>query len=410
MRIGGAFPFGQANVPVGLAGGEQWYLPPGNFYVQLGSVTLLQVFDAINQIWRNIGFPGGNVQVTSADGFNYRLINFSGVVGGIQITAAGSGATVNGIGSAQNGVSIGFGAAPVNGIAASAYAITGGKLSGLTIANGGSGFVFPPVLLIDAPPIGGIQATATCTISGGAINAVTLQNAGAGYTATPNCYIVPQYLLPVQGGLPINATPPASVIPPGLIAPLSGSLSSQPPFMPGVQWPAAAIAGTGASITVNGLTGSGTLTGAVVTQPGVGYTGTTIPSITFTGGGLAGGVAATAIMSMSVQSLGTAGTAGAGYTVGTPWISDIAELAGPPVTTTDFCNGVFQPRPARGRIAATTGFTGTAAIVEDPGFGLQAVPNIGTTLFTTQPATVSTTTAVVGGVFDISLVQPAVED
>jgi hypothetical protein len=409
MRIGGAFPFGQGNVPVGLAGGEQWYVPPGNYYLQLGSVSLLQVFDGINQIWRNIGFPGGNLQVASADGFNYRIVNMSGVVGGIQITNAGSGATVNGIGTAVNGVSIGFGAAPANGIAAQAYAITGGKLSGLTIANAGSGFVFPPVLVLDPPPIGGIQATATCTISGGAINAVTLQNAGAGYLAVPNVYIVPQYLLPVQGGAPINATPPLSVIPPGLIAPLLGSLSSQPPFMPGPQWPAAAIAGTGASITVNGLTGSGTLTGAVVTQYGVGYTGTTIPTIAFTGGGLAGGVAATAIMSFSVISLGTAGTAGAGYTVGTPWISDIGELTAP-LTNTDFCNGVFQPRPARGRLTATTGFTGTAALVEDSGFGIQSVPNIGTTQFGTLVTTVSTTTAVVGGVFDISLLQPAVED
>jgi hypothetical protein len=409
MRIGGAFPFGQGNVPVGLSGGEQWYLPPGNFYIQMGSVSVLQVFDGINQIWRNIGFPGGNVQVTSADGFNYRIVNMSGVVGGIQITNAGSGGT-NGIGTAATGTTIGFGSAPANGIAASAYPIVGGKLSGLTIANGGSGFVFPPVLLLDPPPLGGIQATATCTISAGAINAVTLQNAGAGYAANPNVYIVPQYLLPVQGGAPINATPPASIIPPGIIAPLAGSLSSQPPFMPGVQWPAAAIAGTGASITVNGLTGSGTLTGAVVTQYGVGYTGTTIPTISFAGGGLAGGVAATAIMSLSVISLGTAGTAGAGYTVGTPWISDIGELAGPPVTNTDFCNGVFQPRPARGRIQATTGFTGTAALVEDPGFGIQSVPNIGTTLFTTQPATVSTTTAVMGGVFDICLIQPGVTD
>src|SRR6516162_11639320 len=263
MRIGGAFQFGQGNVPVGLAGGEQWYLPPGNFYINLGNVTLLQVFDGINYVWRNVGYPGGNIQVTSADGSNFRLVNMSGCIAGVSITNAGSGATVNGIGAAVNGVTIGFGAAPANGIAAQAYAITGGKLSGLTIAAGGSGFVFPPVLLIDPPPSGGIQATATCTISAGAINAVTLQNAGAGYAAVPNAYVVPQYLLPPQAGPPVQAIPPASVIPPGNIAPLSGSLSSQPPFLPGVQWPA--VVG-GAAITVNGLTGSGTLTGAVMTN------------------------------------------------------------------------------------------------------------------------------------------------
>src|SRR6516162_4481665 len=161
MRIGGAFQFGQGNVPVGLAGGEVFYAPPGNFYCNLGNVTLLQVFDGINNIWRNIGYPGGNVQVVSCDGSNYRLVNMSGNIAAVNITNAGSGATVNGIGAAVNGVTIGFGAAPANGIVAQAYAIVGGKLSGLTIAAGGSGFVFPPVLVIDPPPLGGIQATAT---------------------------------------------------------------------------------------------------------------------------------------------------------------------------------------------------------------------------------------------------------
>jgi len=403
MRIGGAFQFGQGNVPVGLAGGEQWYVPPGNYYINLGNVTLLQVFDGINDVWRNIGYPGGNVQVTSADGANYRLVNMSGCIAGVSITNAGSGATVNGIGSAVNGVTIGFGAAPANGIAAQAYAITGGKLSGLTIAAGGSGFVFPPVLLIDPPPSGGIQATATCTISGGAINAVTLQNAGAGYSAVPNVYIVPQYLLPPQAGPPVQAAAPVNIIPPGNIAPLSGSLSSQPPFLPGVQWPA--VTG-GASITVNGITGSGTLTGAVVTQYGVGYSNTTVPAITFTGGGLAGGVAANPITSFSVISVSGAG--GAGIVPGTAVLSATAGSAGTFVAT-DFCNGVFAPRPGRGVSTSAAG----AVTLTDPGFGIQLVASganqplfSATGTVTTQPTYTTTS----GGVFDVSLLQPAVDD
>ena len=407
MRIGGAFPFGQGNVPIGLAGGEMFYLPPGNYYIQLGSVTLLQVFDGINQIWRNIGYPGGNLQVTSGDGWNYRLLNLSGVVQALQITNAGSGATVAiGIGSAVTGVTIGFGAAPANGIVASAYPIIGGKLSTLTITNGGSGFVFPPALFIDPPPLGGIQATATCTISAGVINAVTLQNPGAGYASVPNVWILPQYLLPVQGGAPINAVAPTTVIPPGAIAPVfPGTLEIAPPFLPAVQWPPAQPTTTGDLITAGALTGANTLTGAVMTNYGLGYAGTTIPSVTFAGGGLAGGVAATAVMALSVNSLGTAGTAGVAYTAGTPWESDTGQIVG-----TDGCNGVMEPRPARGRTQGTTGFTGTAAIVSDPGFGLQTVPNIGTMQFGSLVTTVSTTTAVVGAVYDVSLLQPAVED
>jgi hypothetical protein len=403
MRIGGAFPFGQGAVPVGLGGGEQFYVPPGNYYVQLGSVTLLQAFDGVNQVWRNVGFPGGNMQVLSCDGSNYRLVNMSGVIAAVNITNAGSGATVNGIGTAVNGVSIGFGAAPTNGIAASAYPIVGGKLSGLTIAAGGSGFVFPPVIVIDPPPQGGIQATATCTISAGAINAVTLQNAGAGYAATPLAYVIPQYLLPVQGAAPINAIPPVSNIPPGNIAPLSGSLSSQPSFLPGVQWPA--VVG-GASITVNGLTGSGTLTGAVMTQYGVGYSNTTIPTIAFTGGGLAGGVAASPVTSFSVISVSGAG--GAGIVPGSAVLSATAGSAGTFVAT-DGCNGILQPRPARGVSTSAAG----VVTLTDPGFGIQLVTSganqplfSATGTVTTQP----TYTTSSGGVFDVSILNPAVAD
>jgi len=398
MRIGGAFTFGQNSVPVPLAGGEVFYMPPGNYLTLLGTQTIAQYFDNVDLCWRNLGPPGGLVSVISSDGFNYRLVNMSGVVQGLQITNAGSGATVNGIGAAVTGVTIGFGAAPTNGIVAAAYPIIGGKLSGLTIVSGGSAFAFPPMLFIDPPPLGGIQATATCTISGGAINAVTLQNPGAGYVANPNVYIVPQWATYQGIGAPVNAGPPSTVIPPGTLA--SGTF--QPPWLPGVQWPTTV---GGAQITSNGIIGSGTLTGAVMTCYGLGYTGTTIPTVSFAGGGLAGGVAATALMALSIQSLGTGGTVGVGYTIGTPWISDFGQLVG-----NDGCNGIMAARVARGRIAATTGFTGTAAVVEDPGWGFQTVPNIGTLLFTTQPSTVSTTTAVCGGVADVSIINPAVEE
>jgi hypothetical protein len=401
MRIYGPAPFGQPSVAVPLSGGEVFYAPPGNYMTALGNQTVVQFFDSVNLLWRNVGFPGGFFGEFATDGFNFRLVNMSGVVQGALITNAGSGATTNGVGATATGVTIGFGAAPTNGIAASAYPIIGGKLSGLTIANGGSGFLFPPALIIDPPAAGGINATATCTISGGIINAVTLQNPGAGYVTTPNVYIVQQYPTYPGMGPPVNLTVPTNVIPGGT---LNQGLAT-PPWLAGVAWPLAQPITSGASITANGITGSGTLTGIVMTDYGVGYTGTTIPTLTFSGGSLAGGAAATAIMSLAVNSLGTTGAAGVGYTVGTPWISSEGTVAG-----NDGCNGILQARPARGRIAATTGFTGTTAVVEDTGFGLQSVPNIGTLLFTTQPGTVSTTTAVCGGVFDVSVLSPGIED
>lgn len=396
MRIGGAFPFGQQAVPIGLAPGQVFYLPPGNYYFNAGQQTVAQVQDSTNAIWRNVAWPGASTTIFSADGYNYRLANLSGCCAGALITVAGSGGT-NGIGATATGAVVSFGAAPANGVAATAYPIVGGKLSGLTIAAGGSGFVMPPQLLIDPPPFGGIQATATCTISGGVINAVTLQNAGAGYIATPNVYIIPQFATYPGVGQPVNATIPVNIIPPGTVLGPIG-----PPMLPAINFFGGVPITGGASITVNGLTGSGTLTGIVMTNYGAGYTGTTIPSITFTG---ITSSAATAIMSLCVTAVGTGGAAGTGYTIGAPWESSLGLVA-----TTDGCNGVFNPIPARGVIASTTGFTTSAATIENPGFGLQKVPVASILPFTTTPSSISTTTLTCGGQFDISYLQPAVED
>jgi hypothetical protein len=396
MRIGGAFTFGQVSVPIGLAGGEVFYLPPGNYMYSLGSQSCLQWFDPINTIWRNVAWPGSMGNVISPDGFNFRIINLSGVVSGCLITNVGSGGT-NGIGAAATGATVTFGSAPTNGVLAQAYPIVGGKLNTLNIAAAGSGYVMPPMLLIDPPPIGGIQATATCTISGGAINAVTLQNAGAGYVTTPNVYIVPQWLTAQAAGAPINVPAITSVVPPGTPSFLP------PPMLPAINWGAQLLSpASAASIVCSGITGSGTLTGIGMIDYGLGYAGTTIPTVTVTGVGAA---AATAIMSFAVISLGTAGSGGVAYTVGTPWESSYGLVA-----ANDGCNGIYQPRAARGLIQSTTGFTGTAASIEDAGFGLQKVPNIGTTQFGSIITTISTTTAVVGGVYDVSVLQPAVED
>jgi hypothetical protein len=398
MRIGGAFTFGQVGVPIGLAAGEVYYIPPGNYYFTLGNQTVIQYLDPINAVWRNIAWPGGSASVLSPDGYNYRMVNMSGVCQGALITAAGTTGT-NGIGASATGTTVTFGAVPTNGVVATAYPIIGGKLLGLTVTAGGSAFVMPPRILIDPPPFGGIQATATCTISGGIINTVTLQNPGAGYLNTPNVYIVPAFATYPGVGQPINATPPISIIPPGVIN------SIQPPFLAGIAFQPAPTSSSGAQITCTGLTGSGTLTGIVMTNYGVGYTGLNIPTVLISGGTLTGATA-TAIMSFCVTAVGTAGLAGSGYTIGAPWESSIGLVA-----TTDGCNNICGSRPARGTINSLTGFTTTAATIEDPGYGLQKVPVASILPFTTTPASgLSTTTLAVGGQYDISVLQQAVED
>jgi hypothetical protein len=255
----------------------------------------------------------------------------------------------------------------------------------------------PPILAIDPPPAGGIQATATCTISAGAINAVTVTNAGAGYISAPNVYVMPQYGTYPGIGPPVNAVAPSTAIPPGLIG------SNQPPFFPGINW-GISPGTTGALLTANPtLTGSGTVTGLVMTNWGLGYTGTTIPTIAITG---AGAAAATALMSMSLTSV-TITSGGVAYSADTHlWESTLGLLT---AATNVINNNAIGPRAARGR-ATQSGGVINAVVIEDNGFGFQAVPRIGVTATSgTPPTTVANLTAVVGPVTDISILQPAVQ-
>jgi hypothetical protein len=397
-RIGGVFGIGTFPMCVQMAGGQVWYPPPGDYLVSGGSQTIFQYWDQLNLIWRNMATPiGGDPVVLSTDGFNIRMLNASGVVQGATITNAGSGAT-NGIGAAATGVSVSFGAAPANGVAAAAYPIVGGQIgSTITITNGGSGFVAAPLLLIDPPPAGGIQATATCTISSaGVINAVTVTNQGAGYLTVPNVYVIPQYGTYPGIGVPVNpAGAPATAIPPGALG------TPQPPWFPNINWALNIPLSGGAVLTAGAITGSGTLTGLVMTNWGQGYTGTTIPTITITG---AGAAAATALMSMALQSL-TITAAGAAYSVANNVFDSTLGLV--TAATAIINNDVVGPRCARGVAVASAGAI-TSTVIEDAGFGFQKVPAIGVLpAGGTPPTTFATLTAVVGGVTDVSVLQPA---
>ena len=361
MRLGGAFPFNQAgDFPLSLGGGGYIYLPAGNYLITPGNQSLIQWWDPLSGgAWRNYVCPPNGFLPVGLDGYNYRLINMSGVVQAASITNAGSGATVNGIGPTVTGVTISFAAAPANGQTAKGYAIIGGSLPALSIANAGSGFVVPPLILIDPPLYGGIQATATATItSAGVLNAVTLNNAGAGYTALPNVYVVPQFLdysgapvLPGSGAQAVNFPP--------------GTFQNAPPqtFMQGLTptFPTTggALVNFGAA---TGVSGSGTLTGIVVTDFGSLYTSAGgVPAITIAGGGIGGGVAATAVMSWAYTAISnfTGGTIGAN---GTPVESSLGQL----VQYAD--NNLLLGRPMRG--ASTTGGVVT---INDPGFGIQTL-------------------------------------
>jgi hypothetical protein len=282
-RIGGAFPFPLAQVQEGgsrveLASGGVFYPPPGEYIFSLDAATILQYFDGQAQSWQTL-YPASTGGYLSADGYNYRFLNTTGILTSLSLTA-GSGMT-NGIGSVASGVSASIAASDTTGgVRATVSAIIGGSVAAPTITQGGSGFLEPPLIVIDPPPQGGIQATATCALTAaGVITSVTMANVGAGYAASPNFWVIPQPAT-YQGGPAGGGAIAAGAIPaPGLVFPGNA--------VPGNQNTSSA----GAQLTSIALTGSGTLTGLVITNPGGGYTSAN-PAVTFTGG--AGGVASTA--------------------------------------------------------------------------------------------------------------------
>lgn len=280
-RIGGAFPLPLAQVQEGgsrieLPSGGMFYFPPGEYIVSNDTHCQIEFFDGQSQTWQ-ILYPVSTGGYLSADGYNFRAHNIYGSATATTISTAGSGMT-NGIGSAATGVSMGVAASDTSGYpTVTLFPIIGGSVQAPTVTQGGTGFLVPPLIVIDPPPQGGIQATAYAVLSSGAISTVTMDNVGAGYTASPNFWIIPQaasYQGGPAGGVAAGVIPSPGIVAPGNAVPGNQNTSQS----------------TGALLTSAALTGSGTLTGIGVINPGGGYT-TASPTVTFTGG--SGSVAAT---------------------------------------------------------------------------------------------------------------------
>lgn len=286
-RIGGAFPLPTAQISEGgpkvcLGSGGIWYFPAGQYVVLTDASSTVERWDPVEQTWATFiaASTGGFI---NCDGYNFRVHNITGVVSGNTLTA-GSGMT-NGIGAVATGVSVAYAASNTTGYpTATGYVIIGGSVAAPTVTQAGSGFLVPPVLVIDPPPPGGIQATAIAVMTAAGssgIASITMVNAGAGYATTPNFWIIPQpniYQGSSSGGVAAGAVPA-----PGLVFPSNAA--------PGNQNTSA----TGAQLTSAALTGSGTLLGIHFTNSGGGYT--SAPAVTFTGG--AGGVASTALVAVT---------------------------------------------------------------------------------------------------------------
>lgn len=284
-RVGGIFPLPFQSAATGdgaicLPSGGVYVFPAGNWAVTLGVNTVCQWMDPQAQKWRTL-----NADFLSSDGCNYRLVNTSGSVIGATVSAAGSGGA-NGIGvTSPSSATLTFSASPAGANAtATGYAIVGGSVAAPTVTQGGSGFLMPPLIMIDPPPPGGVQATAVASINAsGVVTGITMVNAGAGYTAPPNFWVVPQ--MPTWQGGPIDGTPAAAFPPPGTVYPTNLPTGIGAIFQNN-------LSPLGCQLTPVALTGSGTVTGLNLISGGWGYTAAATATI-------AGAGAATAAVVMA---------------------------------------------------------------------------------------------------------------
>ena len=182
---------------VTLLSGQFAVLPSGQYLVLPGKYTFLQFYDPVSMTWRNFSSPWqGQPFPIYSDGFNYRLANMTGcVVGGIVTNGGTANTAKNGFWAAGSSSTTGVTCTTTAGGNAPAgtalfNTIVGGSINTtITVTAGGSGYVIPPLVFIDPPPAGGLQATAVAVLTAGAISSFTVINAGAGYASAPNVTI-----------------------------------------------------------------------------------------------------------------------------------------------------------------------------------------------------------------------------
>lgn len=367
----------------------------GQYLIQLGQYTNLQMYDSKLNYWRNLNVAPNQLMTVSSDGFNYRLANTTGCPIGALITNAGSALTNGfyGYNQALSAVTI------QNGLVTSGNtyftvtpsaggslwnAIIGGAINTtITFANGtnvaaftpfspttgnltaspGSGYTKPPVIVFGPPPNQGNQPfilpTAVCTLTSGAIGSVTVTNQGAGLLGLPSITVIPQ---------------PGDITGGGAVLGWSSA-----------NW---------------GQVGSGTLLALWPAQYNSTGTGlTAVPTLSFSP---ASTLAATVIMNFTITSF-TQTTPGVGYTTaGAAFAGGI--VAGSAANTNPLYDKltsipIFPPIT----VAATTGLPALAGPFG--GVNLQAVPTIQSFSAGAAASTAAVTTVVVGGANDTVVLQ-----
>jgi len=354
---------------IGLAPGDELPLAAGDWYIGLGQYLVLEHLDPVLGIWTlacAAGWTSGLLHVTS-DGFNLRIANRLGCPVSATVMAYGSSyvqttTTITQVSGAS--------------VQGTWLPIVGGQLNIATTtvltANAGAGYGMAPIVFIPPPPpaannangVGGIPATAYATIASGTLSGVSFTNPGAGYPSIPLAVILPN--------------------------------PSDPNLAVGI---------TAATITFS-LTGSGSITGALCTNPGAPLANGSLGSITLSigGAGSSGSLTANVLQTIVSSTLSGAGT---GYTT-----SGILTTGGVPPQGS-ISNGpdalYLSFRPRQPNIGLATASAATVGAIYDGGLFLGA-PTIGQVAFVASgvnTATVGTIANVMGSKPDIAIIQPA---
>jgi len=311
-------PYDTPTNTIALAPGDELPVPAGNWYIGLGSYLVLEFLDPVNGTWTLIPASAWNgaCAYVKSDGFNLRIANRTGTPVSATITNQGSG-------YAQATSSI-----TVAGGTSTWVPLIGGALTA-SISNNGAGYGVAPIVFIPAPPgpannangVGGIQATAWASIANGTVNGVTMLNQGAGYPSNLTVTLFP------------NPTDPNLVT--------------------GI---------TNATVVFT-LTQSGSLTGALLTNPGVALSNPANITLTLAGAGTNGSLTANVMQTVTAGSV--AGGATGPYGTVAALLTTTGGNPGTGTITASYNKNLLAWRPRQAQINLTV--TGTNSIAPQVG-------------------------------------------
>jgi hypothetical protein len=355
---------------LGLAPGDSFVLPAGDWYVSLGLYLVLQFLDPITNTWYT---PAGaawtrGLSFVSADGFTCRVANLTGCV----VSAS----VING------GTNYVQGTTTITAIGAFApYAvptllpIVGGALGlsttfSLAVPGVGANYGVPPIIMIPPPPpaqanangVGGIPAQAIAVLgTGGSISSVSIINPGAGYPSAPIAVVVPS------------------------------------PFDPNLS-----LGITNATVAFS-LTSSGVIMGALVTNNGGPLPNGSLGSVTLSigGAGSSGSLTANVMQTIVTASIATVSTGFSG--VGILQTGGGAPVQGTITNGPDSLYLSFEPRQAN--ITGTLGTLSNGAVYDGGLF--ESAPTVAVLAGPGATNTVGIAVLTMGSRGDIAVLQPA---